>query len=126
MSNPDQVKHLATISGLAAGLQKQSLSDIQMDLLEVAVHLMTNIAVQSTLHGKTAMTPAEPAAPVVFEPGEPAIQTIPADRLQHEHKQRTTIINKRVSDDSDGGYLYQTSHTGRGVWISAAMLSKVK
>lgn len=127
MSNPDQLRSLATISSLAISLQKQNLSDIQMDLLQVAEHLMTNIAVQSTLHGQKGMQPAEPPAPPEFQVGEPVEVHIPADRVTHEHWQRTTIINKQTTEE-DGAQVtrYQTAVTKRDFWLGVNRLRKVK
>lgn len=126
MSNPDQLKSLATISSLAISMQKQTLSDIQLDLLEVAEHLMTNIAVQSTLHGREGMQPAEPPAPLEFQVGEPVEVQVPADRVHHEHWQRTTIIDKKVTEEEGETVTrYQTAFTKRDFWISAKRLRKV-
>ena len=126
MTNPDQVKALATIGSLAQSLEKQTLSDIQMDLLEVAAHLMTNIAVQSTLHGRQALEPAgEPEAPV-FEPGEPCEVQVPADRITHEHWQRTTIIDKQVTiEEGVEVTRYKTAFTRRDMWIGTRRLRKI-
>lgn len=120
MSNPDQLKALATIGSLASTLEKQALSDIQMDLLEVAVHLMTNIAVQSTLHGRQALLPPEPPAPLEFQVGEP-VEVMHGD----EQWQRTTVINKQFISEEER-YYYQTAFTKRDKWIDGTALRKVK
>ncbi|QOC57989.1 hypothetical protein phiK7B1_134 [Pseudomonas phage phiK7B1] len=119
MSNPDQVKVLATIGSLAQSLEKQVLTDIQMDLLEVAAHLMTNIAVQSTLFGREGMEPAKPAEPVEFQVGEPVEVMVGSEQWQ-----LTTVINKQYTQED--GYFYQTAFTKRDKWIAAEALRKVK
>lgn len=126
MSNPDQLRNLATISSLATSMQKQTLSDIQLDLLEVVAHLITNIAVQSTLHGQLGMKPAEAPAPLEFQIGEPVEVQVPPDRVHHEHWQRTTIIDKKTTEE-DGEIVtrYQTAFTKREFWIGVARLRKI-
>lgn len=124
MNDPEQAKKLATICSLSQGMEKQALSDIQLDLLEVVVHLMTNIAVQSTLHGRLSLEPHEEPAPEVFELGEPVLIQVPADRLQPEHWQRTTIINKAEAPGLEGGIEYQTAFTGRELWVGTRRLKK--
>ena len=117
MSSPEQEKALATISSLSASLRNQKLSDVQIDLLMVAEHLMTNIAVQTVIQCETRL--------VEFNLGEPVMQTIPADRTQHEHQQRTTVVDKEAVNDL-GDFRYKTAHSGRDTWITATMLSKVQ
>lgn len=122
-TNPDQLRSLATISSLAISLQKQNLSDIQMDLLEVAVHLMTNIAVQSTLRGREGLSPAEPAAPLDFVLGEPVDVEIKETRVSHAYWQRTTIVDKLT--DEKGVSVYRTART-KDAWMEDSRLRKVK
>lgn len=118
MSTPEQEQALATISSLATSLRTQALSDVQIDLLEVAAHLMTNIAVQTTLNCPNTRL-------VEYQLGEAVMQTIPADRLQHEHQQRTTVVDKEAVNDL-GDFRYKTAHSGRGTWVTATMLNKVE
>lgn len=122
MSNPEQIQMLATIGSLTQTLEKQVMSDIQLDLLQVVQHLMTNIAVQSTMHGRMALEPGEPAAPLEFQVGEPVDVMVPVDG--QEHWQRTTVINKQYLQDN--GYAYQTAYTKRDTWIDPAAMRKVQ
>lgn len=120
MSTPEQEQALSTISALAASLRTQKLSDVQIDLLEVAAHLMSNIAVQTTLNcASTRLVEAE------YQLGEAVMQTIPADRMMREHRQRTTVIDKQPVNDL-GDFRYKTAHSGRGIWVTATMLSKLE
>jgi hypothetical protein len=125
MSNPDQDKALATISSLAHSLDGQVLSDIQIDLLMVAEHLMTNIAVQSTLHGRLALDPSEPK-PLEFQIGEPVMIETPPSIDCQPYWQRTTIIDKVEGPALEGGFEYKTAFTGRDMWIGVRRLKKAE
>lgn len=115
MSTPEQEQALATISSLATALRTQTLSDVQIDLLEVAAHLMTNIAVQTTLNCATTRL-------VEYQLGEPVWFL---NRLGQE--QRTTITNKCSIDSLEGPVThYQTAFTGPSEWHIEQSLRKVE
>lgn len=131
MSTPEQEKALSTIGALAASLRNQKLSDVQIDLLEVAAHLMTNIAVQTTLNCATTRL-----VELEYTPGEPVDVDLAAIELDGQSLtgwQRTTVINRQQTNENEvmqnleePQYRYQTAATGRGIWVAAAVLRKVE
>lgn len=116
MSNPEQERILSTIAALASSLRPHTLTDIQIDLLQVAERLLTNVALQRLPQDRQIQQ--EPPALVEFEIGEPCEVRLP-EIVTHEHWQRTTIIDK--ADEMT----YQTAATKRGKWIDHSLLRKV-
>lgn len=115
MSNPEQEQALATIAALAQSLSGTELTDIQLDLLDMAQRMMTNIAVQRQM---AANLKAVDPAPVEFDIGEP----VNVDSPLFGQPQRATIIGKI---QHLRGFDYQTSATGQ-VWMRIDSLHKVK
>lgn len=116
MSTPEQEQALATISSLATSLRTQALSDVQIDLLEVAAHLMTNIAVQSTINcASTRLIELE------YQIGEPVQIDLAALGFTAAEGawQRTTVTGKQnVSiDEAHPEYQYQTAFSGTDRWL---------
>jgi hypothetical protein len=121
MSNPEQEQLLSTIAALSQSMRGKNLSDIQLDLLQVAEHLMSNIAVQSAITSPGLVEIVVPE----FEIGEPCqVRTVEGgpEHWQNSAWQRSTIIDK-VS--LNGEHEYQTAVTGRGLWVGTEALQKV-
>lgn len=127
MSNPEQEKILATIAALTHSLLKHELSPVQLDQLQITEHLLTNISVQLQMEAsnRAAAASAEPAQTgPIFQPSEPCKVMIPADRVQHEHWELATIIGVDYRPGVAGGFVYQTSKTGK-TWLTSYRLKKV-
>lgn len=88
------------------------LTDIQLDQLDIANHVLANLAVQLGIGQK-------PAAPVRYEPGQPVEVSIEVNGEQRW--QKTTIVDRICWDNTDLSdiiYRYKTAVTGRdGDWI---------
>lgn len=132
MSDTDQEKSLATISGLAEAIRRHDLSSIQLDQLQIAEHLLTNIAVQLTVAASEranaeAMATPEPVMPKVdtYVGGEPVNVLILASRVEHEHWEKATITGVEMRPCVPGGLVYKTNKTGKH-WLTAGRLSKVR
>ena len=130
MSNPEQEQTIATISALAHALRSKKLSNIQLDQLQIAEHLLTNISVQTQLETPPVAEAGiwgdtEPKKYVPrFEPSEPVRVHIPADMVQHAHWERATITGIQPRDTVEGGCVYQTSKTGKQ-WVTPNRLEKL-
>lgn len=128
MSNPEQEKSLAVISGIAHNLSKADLSAVQLDQLQIAEHLLTNISVQLQIEAslRAANQPVTPKVEVpVFQVSEPCQVLIYADRVQHEHWERATITGAEARTGVEGGWVYKTSKTG-SAWVTPGRLNKVR
>lgn len=124
MISPEQDKSLSTIAALAASLSKQNLTSIQLDLVQAAERVLVNVALQQTEFGRLANKPEEPKpqAPV-FQEGEPCRVYILANRVQHAHWQKATVTGKEARHTVEGGFVYQTSATGKQ-WVTINRLEK--
>lgn len=124
MNTPEQAKSLATISCLAVSLEKKKLTNIQLDLLEIVCHLMTNISIQSMGLGDSSVA----LPPPEFYLGGSAEIRCNIGVEGSYTWQRTTIIDKRLltaEGVTPEVYEYQTSWSKRGKWIGAEDLRKV-
>lgn len=126
MSNPEQEQTIATISALAHALRSKKLSNIQLDQLQIAEHLLTNISVQTQMEAslEAAGKPVLKVDPVVFQPGEPAKVYMLGTRTQHAHWERATITGLEPRETVEGGWVYQTSKTGK-TWLTLNRLEKI-
>ena len=129
MSNPEQEQTIATISALAHALRSKKLSNIQLDQLQIAEHLLTNISVQTQLETPVAEAgiwgDTEPKKHVLrFELSEPVRVHIMASMVQHAHWERATITGTEPRETVEGGWVYQTSKTGKQ-WVTPNRLEKL-
>jgi len=111
MINPEQEQFLSTISALAHSLRGQTLTDLQLDQLQIVERLLTNLAVQ-----KATEKPEAKPEPVEYQIGEQVMLEMPTGM------QLTTVIDKVAADT---GYEYKTAATGRTLWIGTRRLQKV-
>lgn len=129
MSNPEQEQTIATITALAHGLRSKRLSNIQLDQLQIAEHLLTNISVQTqikaTVETEAGIWGDPDKEPILkFEPGEPCQVHLAASRTQHAHWEKATITGAEARETVAGGWVYQTSKTGKH-WLTPSRLGKV-
>ena len=119
MSRLEQERALTVITEIATALRFQHMTNVQLDLLQVAEHLMVNIAVQV----QVAAVLVQPE--IDFSIGEPVDVTMPnlsGDEISKDYKQRATIIEKV---EQSGIAEYRTTATGEE-WLKTDRLDKVK
>ncbi|UKL15036.1 hypothetical protein hairong_132 [Pseudomonas phage hairong] len=111
------------IESLAGSLRNKPIDNVQLDLLEVAVHLMANIVFQvSKSCAKSGVEPVE----TPLNPGDKCeINFSQRDGLHSDYWQLTTIIDRRTSRCEDEvTYEYKTAVTGSDNWIVQARIRR--
>lgn len=99
------------VIALAQRLKGKKLSDVQLDLLQIGQHLLTNLVFQVD----RTVTPEEPVI-TVFEPGTPVEVKIHAE--DREYWQHATVIEAYMVNNR---MAYRTT-ADRANWVDQEMV----
>lgn len=129
MSETDEkAKLMSRIKSTVDVIAGLPANDVQMDLLEVAAHLLTNILFQ--VSKGCSKVGVEETKPVVqpMNPGDKCeVNFSRADGPHSDYWQRATVIDRRTSEfEGEKTYEYKTTATNRDTWIGMANVRKPK
>lgn len=120
MSGLEQERAITVINDITFALRTQKMSNVQLDMLQVAEHLLVNLAFQ--VQTSNGIVPEPVVDYSICESVDVTITCLSGEDAGTSYQQRATVIDKV---EQGGVAEYRTTATG-SEWLTAERISKVK